>query len=87
MTIQQSVTERGEANPRMPSGKSGWTAVVAALAAVLCCVAPLLVAGGIIGALEGSLPVVAMTVTAAALLLAGSIYWIRHLRSTRNDRG
>jgi len=79
--------------PRRPDGRvdaagggDAWAGIMAAMVAVVWCVGPLLVAGGVLGALEGLLPAVVIIAVAVALLLVGAIFWIRHLRGTQGDR-
>jgi Flp pilus assembly protein TadB len=98
MSVQQSITERGRAamrilRPRRPEGRAdaaggsdARTGIVAAMVVVLCCLGPLLVAGGVLGALGGLLPAVVIIAVAVALLLVGAIVWSRHLRGTQRDR-
>jgi hypothetical protein len=98
MNVRQSTTERGKATIRMlrsrrPDGRvdaagggDAWTGIVAAMVVVLCCLGPLLVAGGVLGALGGLLPAVLIIAVAVALLLVGAIFWIRRLRDTLKER-
>lgn len=66
-------------------GDDAW-AIGAVMVAALCCLAPLLIAGGVFGALRGLLPVTLILPAAVVLLLVGATVWFRPRRGRQGVR-